>query len=87
MAQSTVPRSPGPRETGGSPPPPKQRGSGLITPRKKSRVGRRRRRDDPRLKGGITFRHKVRRDYPLILMTVPVVVLLLVFAYIPIAAN
>ncbi|MGP3972352.1 sugar ABC transporter permease, partial [Streptomyces sp. 6N223] len=81
MSQSTVPRPPLRKESGGSPPS-KHRKTGI-----KSRSGRRRRREDPRLKGGITFRHKVRRDYPLILMTVPVVVLLLVFAYIPIAAN
>jgi putative aldouronate transport system permease protein len=29
----------------------------------------------------------LRRDYPLILMTLPVIILLAVFAYIPIAAN
>ncbi|MEO3749877.1 sugar ABC transporter permease, partial [Streptomyces sp. B6B3] len=75
MSQSTVPRPPVPRETGGSPPS-KHRRSGART-----RSGSRRRRDDPRLRGGITFRHKLRRDYPLILMTLPVLILLAVFAY------
>lgn len=33
------------------------------------------------------FRHRLRRDYPLILMTLPAVGLLVVFAYVPIAGN
>nr|WP_243761541.1 ABC transporter permease subunit [Streptomyces sp. YIM 98790] len=44
-------------------------------------------KEDPRLRGGITLRHRFRRDWPLIAMTLPVVLALLVFAYIPIAGN
>ncbi|GAA3008399.1 ABC transporter permease [Streptomyces fulvorobeus] len=37
--------------------------------------------------GGITLRHRLRRDRTLILMTLPAIVLLLVFAYVPLAGN
>ncbi|UED86918.1 ABC transporter permease [Streptomyces profundus] len=53
-------------------------------PRPRSRS---RRRGDPRLRGGVTFRHRLRRDRFLILMTLPCIAALLVFAYIPIAGN
>ncbi|MGP4112446.1 ABC transporter permease [Streptomyces sp. 4N509B] len=83
MSQSTIPRPPAPRDPGASPPTKHRKATRRPLP-----LGRGRRRGkDPRLAGGISFRHKLRRDYPLILMTLPVVVLLLVFAYIPIAAN
>jgi putative aldouronate transport system permease protein len=76
VSQSTVPRPPLQR-SGGDPP------GESATPQR----GRRRRRQDPKLAGGITFRHKLRRDRALILMTLPAVALLVVFAYIPIAGN
>nr|WP_245834180.1 ABC transporter permease subunit [Streptomyces aidingensis] len=44
-------------------------------------------KDDPRLRGGVTLRHRFRRDWALIVMTMPVVLGLLIFAYIPIAGN
>lgn len=87
MSQSTVPRPPVPRESGGDPPPEPEGAHPEASGPRRSRRLRRRRPDDPRLVGGITLRHKLRRDYPLILMTLPVVLLLAVFAYIPIAAN
>ncbi|MFC9248768.1 ABC transporter permease [Streptomyces sp. NPDC057136] len=37
--------------------------------------------------GGITLRHRLRRDRTLILMTLPAILLLFVFAYIPLAGN
>ncbi|MGW8884887.1 ABC transporter permease [Streptomyces sp. NPDC055749] len=37
--------------------------------------------------GGITLRHRLRRDRTLILMTLPAILLLVVFAYIPLAGN
>jgi putative aldouronate transport system permease protein len=37
--------------------------------------------------GGITWKHRLRRDRPLILMTLPAVLLVLLFAYIPLAGN
>ncbi|MEE1931103.1 ABC transporter permease subunit [Streptomyces sp. TRM 70351] len=37
--------------------------------------------------GGITLRHRLRRDRPLILMTLPAVLLLLVFQYVPLLGN
>lgn len=37
--------------------------------------------------GGITLRHRLRRDRTLILMTLPAIILLVVFAYIPLAGN
>ncbi|MDT0341095.1 ABC transporter permease [Streptomyces litchfieldiae] len=77
MSQSTVPRPPVPRESGGP----------AEKPATAKKATRRRRKDDPRLKGGIAFRHRLRRDYMLVLMTLPAVILLLVFAYIPIAGN
>ncbi|MDB1089683.1 ABC transporter permease subunit [Streptomyces sp. ACA25] len=77
MSQSTVPSPPRTRENGGPPPEDKRE-----APRPRTR-----RRRDPRLTGGITFRHRLRRDRTLILMTMPAVALLLVFAYIPIAGN
>lgn len=40
-----------------------------------------------RAAGGITLRHRLRRDRTLILMTLPAMLLLLVFAYIPLAGN
>ncbi|WP_243741046.1 ABC transporter permease subunit [Streptomyces sp. 8K308] len=76
MSQSTVPRPPVPTEGGDSPSPPKS-----------APAGRRRRRAATPPPGGIRFRHKLRRDYALILMTLPAVALLVVFAYIPIAGN
>lgn len=83
MSQSTVPRSPK-REGGGGPasPPPKHRKPGAL------RAGGPRRDGPPRARGGTeAWRHRLRRDYPLILMTLPVIGLLVVFAYIPIAGN
>ncbi|GAB2920117.1 ABC transporter permease [Streptomyces mayteni] len=75
MSQSTVPRPPAPAEGGGDPPAAEAAAAGR---------GRRRSATPP---GGITFRHKLRRDYALILMTLPAVALLVVFAYLPIAGN
>ncbi|MFD3656425.1 ABC transporter permease [Streptomyces sp. 24-1644] len=40
-----------------------------------------------RAAGGITLRHRLRRDRTLILMTLPAILLLVVFAYIPLAGN
>ncbi|MEO3756637.1 sugar ABC transporter permease, partial [Streptomyces sp. B6B3] len=74
MSQSTVPRPPLRKESSGGP-------SSKHRETSRSPQPARRRRDDPRLRGGITFRHKLRRDYPLILMTLPVLILLAVFAY------
>ncbi|GAA1899097.1 ABC transporter permease subunit [Streptomyces sodiiphilus] len=77
MSQSTVP--PPPREDRGTAP--RNRTPGLRVP------GRRRPKGPPVPRGGITFRHRFRRDRTLIAMTLPAVLLLLVFAYIPIAGN
>lgn len=76
MSVSTVPRPPLPSKGGDGAP----ASSGPAARRPRRRRG-------PRRAGGITFRHKLRRDYPLILMTLPAVVLLVVFAYVPIAGN
>lgn len=76
MSQSTVPRPPQPREAGRKPPQHKKPG----------RVRSDRRHED-RARGGVTFRHRLRRDRTLILMTLPCAGLLIVFAYIPIAGN
>lgn len=78
MSQSTVPRPPATRESGGRPPTTRKPGG----PRLRRRRGR-----DSRLDGGMAFRHRLRRDGALILMTLPAVLLLVVFAYIPIAGN
>ncbi|UCM90765.1 ABC transporter permease [Streptomyces marincola] len=77
MSQSTVPRPPLPRESGGPP----------QKPAAARKAPRRRRGGDHRLAGGIGLRHRVRRDWVLVLMTLPAVLLLVVFAYIPIAGN
>ncbi|WP_156723766.1 ABC transporter permease [Streptomyces apocyni] len=47
------------------------------------------RRGGPRApaKGGITLRHRLRRDRVLLLMTVPAILLLLVFNYVPLLGN
>ncbi len=37
--------------------------------------------------GGVTWRHRLRRDRALILMTLPALVLVLVFAYVPLLGN
>ncbi|MCU4750119.1 MULTISPECIES: ABC transporter permease [Streptomyces] len=84
MSQSTVPRSPKPREGGGgqAPPPTKHRKPGVL------RAAAGRRDGPPQARGGTeAWRNRLRRDYPLILMTLPVIGLLVVFAYIPIAGN
>ncbi|WP_062206029.1 sugar ABC transporter permease [Streptomyces sp. NBRC 109706] len=80
MSNSTVPRAATEPDREPEPEQAPVRGRG---PRARSRS----RRGDPRLRGGITFRHRLRRDRVLILMTLPCVAGLLVFAYIPIAGN
>ncbi|KAB8161621.1 ABC transporter permease subunit [Streptomyces sp. 3MP-14] len=81
MSPSTVPRpAPPRRKRSDRPARPARRGRPVARPRAT-------RRGDPRLEGGIGFRHRLRRDRTLILMTLPCVALLLVFAYIPIAGN
>lgn len=79
MSQRTVPRPPAPERTEESPPPRPRGTPGRRWPRRRRRA--------PRLPGGIGFRHKLRRDCPLILMTLPALLLLIVFAYVPIAFN
>ncbi|MHC0428941.1 ABC transporter permease [Streptomyces sp. O3] len=44
-------------------------------------------RGRPKRGGGITLRHRLRRDRTLLLMTAPAVLLLLVFAYVPLLGN
>ncbi|WP_240796517.1 ABC transporter permease subunit [Streptomyces sp. RFCAC02] len=77
MSQSTAPHPP---------PPP----SAAETRQPRRGPGRRGRTGAPgagRPSARVPLRHRLRRDYPLILMTLPAVVLLIVFAYVPIAGN
>ncbi|MFD9540065.1 ABC transporter permease [Streptomyces sp. NPDC060022] len=61
-----------------------RRARATRTPPVKTSGAERRKR---RAAGGITLRHRLRRDRTLILMTLPAMLLLLVFAYIPLAGN
>lgn len=79
VSQSTVPRPGLPRESGDPPQAPAGR---VRRPRtRRGRTGR------PRPRDGVKLRHRLRRDWPLLLMTLPALALLVVFAYIPIAGN
>ncbi|WP_327351352.1 ABC transporter permease [Streptomyces sp. NBC_01304] len=53
---------------------------------RRTRLGTRRRRTGAKT-GGATLRHRLRRDRTLILMTVPALLLLLVFNYVPLIGN
>ncbi|MCE7080003.1 sugar ABC transporter permease [Streptomyces sp. ST2-7A] len=91
MSQSTVPR---PAAASGDGPPTPGAGEPAdgrpSGPRSRGRGGRGRRRGKPAVHvpdGGVRWRDRFRRDRALILMTTPAVLLLFVFAYIPIAGN
>ncbi|MDX6329449.1 MAG: putative aldouronate transport system permease protein [Streptomycetaceae bacterium] len=59
-----------------------------VTAIRTARLGKRgKQQSATRREGGITWRHRLRRDRALLLMTMPVVGLLLVFNYIPILGN
>ncbi|SOD64641.1 carbohydrate ABC transporter membrane protein 1, CUT1 family [Streptomyces zhaozhouensis] len=80
MSPSTVPRSAPPRR------PDRPDRSRRPAPRARRRP--RAPRGERHLpEGGVRLRHRLRRDRTLILMTLPCVALLLVFAYLPIAGN
>ncbi|MTE21239.1 ABC transporter permease subunit [Streptomyces sp. TRM43335] len=51
------------------------------------RRGRRKGRKAAAPPGGITWRHRLRRDRALVLMTAPALLLVLVFAYVPLLGN